>query len=76
VNVIFPRKVDGVWRRFLVRGGATELIESGPQPKTIVIIEFPDTAALKRWSYSPEYRKCRVGGDNSTGRLFVVEAAN
>jgi uncharacterized protein (DUF1330 family) len=28
--------------RFLVRGGATELIKGGPQPKTIVLIEFPD----------------------------------
>jgi uncharacterized protein (DUF1330 family) len=35
--------------RFLVRGGAAELIEGGPEPKTTVIIEFPDAAALKRW---------------------------
>ena len=33
--------------RFLTRGGATELIEGGPEPKTIVIIEFADAAALK-----------------------------
>jgi uncharacterized protein (DUF1330 family) len=40
--------------RFLVRGGSTELIEGGPPPKTTVIIEFADTAALKRWYDSPE----------------------
>jgi Domain of unknown function (DUF1330) len=34
----------------LKRGaGKTELIEGGPEPKRIVIIEFPDGAAFKRW---------------------------
>jgi uncharacterized protein (DUF1330 family) len=72
--VIFPEKVDGCVGRFLVRGGATELIEGGPQPKTIVIIEFPDTAALKRRYDSPEYRKILPSRlENSTCRLFIVE---
>ena len=39
--------------RYLTRGGATELIEGGPQPKTIVIVEFPDKAALKRSTTRP-----------------------
>ena len=63
--------------RFLVRGGATELIEGGPQPKTIVILEFPDAAAIKRWYDSPEYQKILPSRlDNSTGRLFIVEGAS
>jgi uncharacterized protein (DUF1330 family) len=63
--------------RFLVRGGATELIEGGPQPKTTVIIEFPDAAALKRWYDSPEYQKILPSRlDNSTGRLFIVEGVS
>jgi uncharacterized protein (DUF1330 family) len=63
--------------RFLTRGGATELIEGGPQPKTIVIIEFADTAALKRWYDSPEYQKILASRlDNSTGRLFIVEGVS
>jgi uncharacterized protein (DUF1330 family) len=61
--------------RFLVRGGATELIEGGPEPKRIVIIEFPDTPTLKRWYDSPEYQKILPSRlDNSTGRAFIVEA--
>jgi uncharacterized protein (DUF1330 family) len=60
--------------RFLARGGATELIEGGPEPKRIVIIEFADTAAFKRWYNSPEYQKILAGRlDNSTARAFIVE---
>jgi uncharacterized protein (DUF1330 family) len=43
--------------RYLTRGGATELIEGGPEPKRIVILEFADAAAVKRWYHSPEYQK-------------------
>jgi uncharacterized protein (DUF1330 family) len=54
--------------------GATELIESRPEPKRIVILEFADTASFKRWYDSPEYQKILPGRlDNSTGRAFVVE---
>ncbi len=63
--------------RFLVRGGATELIEGGPEPKIVVILEFPDNAALKRWYDSAEYQKILPSRlDNSTGRLFIVEGVN
>ncbi len=60
--------------RFLARGGATELIEGGPEPKRIVILEFTDAAALKRWYNSPEYRKILPGRlANSTSRAFIVD---
>jgi uncharacterized protein (DUF1330 family) len=63
--------------RFLARGGATELIEGGPEPKRIVIIEFADTAAFKRWYNSPEYQKILPGRlDNSTARGFIVEGVS
>ena len=62
--------------RFCARGGATELVEGGPEPKRIVILEFADAAAIKRWYNSPEYQKIlpdRLA--NSTGRAFIVEGA-
>src|ERR1700731_1035258 len=59
--------------RFLTRGGATELIEGGPGPKRIGLLEFADNPALKRWYNSPEYRRILPGRlDNSAGRAFVV----
>jgi uncharacterized protein (DUF1330 family) len=60
--------------RFLTRGGGTELVEGGPEPKRIVMLEFADKAAVKRWYNSPEYQKIlpdRLA--NSTGRAFIVE---
>ena len=60
--------------RFLTRGGAAELIEGGPEPKRIVILEFADAAAFKRWYNSPEYQKILPGRlENSSARAFVVE---
>ena len=35
--------------RFLTRGGTTELLEKGRRRNRVVILEFPDTAAVKRW---------------------------
>jgi uncharacterized protein (DUF1330 family) len=63
--------------RYVTRGGATELVEGGPQPKRIVILEFADAAAVKRWYDSPEYQKIlplRLA--NSTGRAFIVEGVS
>ena len=62
--------------RYLARGGATELMEGGPEPQRVVIIEFADAAAAKRWYNSPEYQEIlpfRL--DNSRGRAFIVEGA-
>jgi len=60
--------------RFLTRGGATDLLEGGPEPKRVVILEFADKAAIKRWYDSPEYQKMLPGRlNNSTGRAFIVE---
>lgn len=60
--------------KFLTRRGATELIEGGPEPKMIVILEFPDAAAVKRWYNSPEYQKILPGRlNNSSARAFIVE---
>ena len=42
--------------RYVVRGGATEVLEGGWTPKRMVILEFPDMAQLKAWYQSPEYR--------------------
>jgi uncharacterized protein (DUF1330 family) len=60
--------------RFLTRGGATELVEGGPEPKRIVILEFADASAVKRWYDSPEYQKILPARlQNATCRAFIVE---
>ena len=62
--------------RFVARGGNTELLEGSPEPQRVVIIEFTDAAAARRWYNSPEYQKAlplRLA--NSKGRAFIVEGA-
>lgn len=60
--------------RFVVRGGKAELIEGSPEPKRVVVIEFADAAAAKRWYNSPEYQKALpIRLANSTGRAFIAE---
>jgi len=57
-----PATIAQYGGRFLTRGGSTELIEGGPEPKRIVILEFADTAAFKRWCNSPGYQKIPPAG--------------
>lgn len=62
--------------RFLVRGGSPEGLEGGWSPRRIVVIEFADRAAVKRWFASPEYlaaREARAG--IATFRSVVVDGA-
>lgn len=62
--------------RFVTRGGKTELIEGGPEPKRVVIIEFADAAAARRWYNSPEYQAALpIRLANSRGRAFIVEGS-
>jgi len=62
--------------RFVARGGKAELIEGEPEPKRIVILEFADAAAVKRWYHSPEYQQILPGRlENANCRAFIVEGA-
>ena len=58
----------------IARGGKAELIEGGPEPKRVVITEFADIEAARRWYNSPEYQAILpIRLANSRGRVFIVE---
>jgi uncharacterized protein (DUF1330 family) len=60
--------------KFVIRGGKAELVEGSRQPARIVVIEFADNAAAKRWYNSPEYQEAlKIRLANSTGRVILVE---
>ena len=60
--------------KFVVRGGKAELIEGSADPARIVVIEFADSDAAKRWYHSPEYQEAlKIRLANSTGRVLLVE---
>jgi uncharacterized protein (DUF1330 family) len=63
--------------RYLVRGGPSELIEGGPSPKALVVVEFPSMARAKEWYASPAYAKAlEVRKDALDRRLVFVEGVN
>ena len=45
--------------RYLVRGGASEVLEGTWRPKRSAVIEFPSMAALKAFWQAPEYQPLR-----------------
>jgi uncharacterized protein (DUF1330 family) len=45
--------------RYLGRGGATKVLEGDWEPHRLVIIEFPDMAALMAWYNSPSFLRDR-----------------
>ena len=60
--------------RYLVRGGAAELKEGGPLPKTLVIVEFPSMAQAHDWYASSEYGEAlKVRQTALERRLIFVE---
>ena len=62
--------------RFIVRGGRHRVLEGAWRPQRVVIIEFPDMAALETWYRSAEYTKLiALRQGVSRGSLIAVEGA-
>ena len=60
--------------RFIVRGGAAELLEGSPPPERVVVVEFPDAETARRWYRSEEYQQAlKIRQAASRGRMFLVE---
>jgi uncharacterized protein (DUF1330 family) len=63
--------------RFIVRGGKADLLEGAPAPERIVVIEFPNADAARRWYFSEEYQQAlKIRQSASRGRLLLVEGAD
>ena len=63
--------------RYLVRGGATEVIEGDWDPERVVVLEFPSVDRAREWYRSPEYQEIapiRQGASESRG--LIVEGAS
>ena len=60
--------------RYLVRGGACEVLEGSAEPHRQVILEFPDMAHLKAFYASPAYQELiAVRQGASRGTLLAIE---
>jgi uncharacterized protein (DUF1330 family) len=69
-----PATVAKYGGRFLVRGGACEVLEGDWRPKRVVVLEFPSMDALKRWYRSEDYKPLLAQRlAHATGDLIAVE---
>jgi uncharacterized protein (DUF1330 family) len=69
-----PGAVAAGGGRFVVRGGELAVLEGDWHPSRLVVLEFPDLEAAKRFYDSPEYqdaKKLREGA--ATLRMVAVE---
>ena len=85
IEVLDPEKYDAYRQlaaqtiaqyggKYVVRGGATDVLEGGWKPKRLVILEFPSVDQAKRWYNSPEYGEGRaVRQASSRSQMVVVE---
>ena len=69
-----PEVVARYGGRFIVRGGRAECLEGEAGPARLVVLEFPDMAAARRFYDSPEYQEILpLRQRASKGRMVLVE---
>ena len=60
--------------KYIVRGGATEVLEGNWKPKRIVILEFPTMQRAKEWLHCEEYREPRkLRHQTAKTNMLVIE---
>jgi uncharacterized protein (DUF1330 family) len=60
--------------RFIARGGELAVLEGDWEPTRLVLLEFEDLEAAKRWYDSPEYRDVkRLREGAATLRVVAVD---
>jgi len=73
-TAVTPATIEQYGGRFIIRGGAHEVVGGDWQPGRMVMLEFDDMAAARRWYNSPEYTEARaIRQRAATGNLLFVE---
>ena len=60
--------------RYLVRGGAHEVLEGDWRPTRLVILEFPSEGALREFYESDEYRELKALRERASSGSVVTVA--
>ena len=71
---LVPATVEAYGGRYVVRGGASEVVEGDVTPHRTVILEFPSFEQAKAWYDSDEYagpKQMRIDSTNSS--VIIVE---
>lgn len=71
-----PATIAKYGGRYVVRGGQTETLEGGWNPKRIVVLEFASVDQAKRWYNSDEYHAPKALRFRSAkSKAILVEGA-
>jgi uncharacterized protein (DUF1330 family) len=71
-----PASVAAYGGRFVVRGGAFEVLEGDWQPKRLVVLEFPSVEQARAWYASEEYRAAKaLRLRTATSSIVIVAGA-
>jgi uncharacterized protein (DUF1330 family) len=71
-KALSPGAIEAAGGRFVVRGGATEVLEGDWRPGRIVVIEFPDVATAKAFYDSALYLKAREARAGATELFNMI----
>jgi uncharacterized protein (DUF1330 family) len=67
-----PAAVAAGGGRFIARGGELVVLEGDWRPKRLVLLEFSDLEAAKRFYASPEYQEAKRLRDGAAGFNMVA----
>ena len=67
-----PAVVEAHGGRFLVRGGATEVVQGDWTPHRVVILEFDSVERVKSWWNSPDHTELRALLDRSAKATMTI----
>jgi len=72
-----PAAIAAGGGRFLVRGGELAVLEGDWQPSRIVVLEFKDLEAAKRWYESQAYQEAKKLRDGAASfRAIAVQGTD
>lgn len=76
-KTLAPASIATYGGRYLVRGGASEILEGSWQPKRLVVLEFPSAAQARAWWHSPEYAPAKAVRQRcARTEMLLVEGIN
>jgi uncharacterized protein (DUF1330 family) len=67
-----PPAIAAYGGRYLVRGGAMEVLEGSWNPPRLAILEFPTAERAREWWNSPEYAEAKALRQASTHTKMVL----
>ncbi|MCC6630231.1 MAG: DUF1330 domain-containing protein [Chloroflexi bacterium] len=71
---LVPASLAAYGGRFIVRGGATEVMEGDWRPRRLVVLEFDSVERARAWYESEEYRAARAIRQRASRSSIVIVA--